>query len=92
MATTRTVAVGGWPGPGVPRPLQHSITVATKSKILRSNPISVPQKPEMGAGTTGRAIGSDQPVMAVKIASEGRASTLSIPGKLNWARPAVMRA
>jgi hypothetical protein len=41
VATTRIVAAGGWPGPRSGCLSQHSITVATISKNLVSNAVSV---------------------------------------------------
>ena len=39
VASTRTVSAGGCPGPGSLGPSQCSITVAIRSKILRSNSV-----------------------------------------------------
>ena len=49
LASTRTVAAGGCPGPGSLGPWQCSITVAIRSKILRSNSV-----PFLGPKTRGR--------------------------------------
>src|SRR4051812_20337339 len=71
VASTRTVATGGCPGPGSRVPARRSITVAIRSKILRSNavPLPVAEQPEMGIGAAARALRRSQPRMDVETAS-----------------------
>src|SRR4051794_34369306 len=72
VASTRTVAAGGCPGPGSPGPSQRSITVPTRSKILRSTsvPLPVAERPQMGIGTAAGAAGPSQPGMDVETTSK----------------------
>src|SRR3954467_1870923 len=72
VASTRTVSAGGCPGPGSPGTSQRSITVAIRSKILRSTPVPLPaaERPEMGIGTAAGAVGPSQPAVDVETASK----------------------
>jgi hypothetical protein len=56
VASTRTVSAGGCPGPDVRGSSQHPITVAIKSKSLKSMP-PISENPEMGNDTPGRQLG-----------------------------------
>src|SRR5947209_16668690 len=73
VASTRTVSAGGCPGPGSPGTSQRSITVAIRSKVLRSTSVPLPaaERPEMGIGTAAGAVGPSQPAMDVETASKG---------------------
>src|SRR4051794_17984120 len=81
VASTRTVSAGGCPGPGSRVPSRRSITVAIRSKILRSNavPLPVAEQPEMGIGAAARALTRSQPRMDVETASKEL-------GLLGWKR------
>src|SRR4051794_19969980 len=72
VASTRTVSAGGCPGPGSRVPSRRSITVAIRSKILRSNavPLPVAEQPEMGIGAVARTVRRPQPRMDVETASK----------------------
>ena len=68
VASTRTVAAGGCPGPASRCPSQHPTTVAIRSNILKSN-LPHSEKPEMGIVLGWLAVGSTQPRVVVETAS-----------------------
>src|SRR5215212_971840 len=60
VASTRTVSVGGWPGPRSRRPSQHSTTVAIRARILKSNAaLPLRKNQRWAAGWPSRYSGQD---------------------------------